>query len=301
MPNSEDTSAKVSGATLPYGTDDEDILRLIDAIKRKPDNEKAIKEIYNKSNFENSRKALEILGILDSQFSFSTDGKALAIEREDSRKQQLFLKFCLRYSPYGHFLESLSHTNALFVTETGSIKDYWWKHDYGSSGNNREDGVVTFGKLVQLAGLGKFLIGRRGKPSRVEWSPNAKALIDKACTPNENTSDLGEQFEIPASGQEYADDPVSTANDDLDNFKEDSVNVKIYTEKSSLPQVVLPSTALNIIPNIAISVDMSEWDASKITTFFKAAYGIFDDDRETNISTSCSQSISEPSDEYSAS
>ncbi|MFG3818160.1 hypothetical protein [Limnothrix redekei] len=300
MPNNEDTSSKVSGVTLPYGVDDNDILRLIDAIKRKPDNEKAIKEIYNKSNFETARKALEIFGILDNQFSFSLSGKNLAIEREGSRKQELFLGFFLSYPPYGHFLENLSHTNALSATETESVKDYWWKHNYGSSGNNREEGVVTFGKLIQLAGLGKFISGRRGKPSRIEWSLNAKTLIDKACTPDEESSDLAEQFEVPASSREHADSALATVNDVLDNPKEEAVNPNIHTDKLSSPQVASPNTALNIIPNISINVDMSDWDNNKIITFFKAAYGIFDDGRGTNVSTSCPQSVSEPSDGYSA-
>lgn len=294
MPNTEDKPQKVSDATLPYSTDDEDLLRLIEAIKRKPDNEKAIKEIYNKSNFETSRKALETLGILDEQLSFSTAGKELATEREDSLKRELFLKFFLSYSPYGHFLESIAHSGDLSITETESIKDYWWKHGYGSSGNNREDGVVAFGKLLQLTGLGKFMTGRRGKPSRVEWNPGAKASIDAACISDQNNSTLEEQSKTIDSGQEDVTDSAPLSSEDP------LVNQSFIT--NSIPYLQtppLPNTTLNVIPNISINVDMSEWDNSKIITFFKAAYGIFDDDREPDLSTAGSQSISEPSDGYS--
>lgn len=293
MPNTEDKPQKILDATLPYSTDDEDLLRLIEAIKKKPDNEKAIKEIYNKSNFETSRKALEILGILDEQLSFSPAGKELAIEREDSCKRELFLKFFLRYPAYGHFLESIAHSGDLPVTETEteSIKDYWWKHNYGSSGNNREDGVVAFGKLLQLTGLGKFMNGRRGKPSRIEWNPDAKALINAACISAQNNSTLEEQPKAIDSDQENVTDYTSLSSEDPLINQSSVTNSIPY-----LQQPPSPNTTLNVIPNISINVDMSEWDNSKIITFFKAAYGIFDDDREPDLSTADSQSISEPSD-----
>lgn len=299
MLSTEDTPQKVSDVTLPYSTDDEDILRLIEAIKRKPDNEKAIRDIYNKSNFETSRKALEVLGILDSQLSFSTAGKELAIERENGLKRELFLKFFLRYPPYGHFLESISHNSDLSITETESIKDYWWKHNYGSSGNNREDGVVAFGKLLQLTGLGKFVTGRRGKQSRIEWNLDAKALIDAACTFDENNSVSEEQLATTASSQEDTTNAVPVPNDSLANVQSPVLDSKIYSEQPSMPRVASPNTTLNVIPNISINVDMSEWDNSKIITFFKAAYGIFDNDQETDLSTTCSQGINESSDGYS--
>lgn len=298
MSSTEDTQQKVSDATLPYSTDNEDILRLIEAIKKKPDNEKAIREIYNKSNFETSRKALEVIGILDSQLSFSKAGKELAIEREDGCRRELFLKFFLKYPPYGHFLESVSHGGDLSITETETIKDYWWKHNYGSSGNNREDGVVAFGKLLQLTGLGKFVTGRRGKPSRIEWNPGAKALIDTTCAFDDSNSVLEEQL-TTASGQEDVVNVLPILNEDLANIESFVVNSNPYAEQTSLPSGASPSTTLNFIPNISINVDMSEWDNSKIIAFFKAAYGIFDNDREKDLSTTCSQSVSESSDGYS--
>ncbi|MBN3895451.1 MAG: hypothetical protein HWQ41_09335 [Nostoc sp. NOS(2021)] len=295
MPSIEDTPEKVSNVTLPYKTDDQDILQLIEAIKRKPDNEKAIKEIYNKSNFETSRKTLEILGILDNQLIFSSAGKEFAIEKDNKRKEELFLQFFLSYTPYGHYLESISQTGDLSTTETETIKDYWWKHNYGSSGSNREDGVVAFGKLISLTGLGKFITGRKGQPSRIEWNQNAKSLIDAACNSDKSDSTLEEQSSSIDSEQIDVSDSTSV-------FK-DYPSVSETPAAKSKSHVELPSlggTTLSVIPTtISINVDMSEWGTSKIITFFKATYGIFDDDRESDLSTTCSQSISESSDGYS--
>ncbi|MDZ8067728.1 MAG: hypothetical protein RMY64_19250 [Nostoc sp. DedQUE08] len=254
-----------------------------------------IKEIYNKSNFETSRKALEILGILDKELIFSSAGKDLAIEKDNKRREELFLQFFLDYTPYGHYLESISHSNNLSTTETQTIKDYWWKHGYGSSASNRDDGVVVFGKLLSLTGLGKFINGRRGQPSRIEWSQNAKSLIDAACNSDKSDSTLEEE----SSGLDSEQIDVI---DSTPVFKDHS-SVSQTPAAESKSHIELPSlrgTTLSVIPTtISINVDMSEWDTSKIITFFKATHGIFDDDRESDLSTTCSQSISESSDGYS--
>ncbi len=293
MPSNDGQSSKVSDVTLPYGTDDEDILRLIEAIKRKAENEKAIREIYDKSNFETSRKALETLGILDSQFGFSPSGKELAVEKDERRRQKVFLELFLNYPPYGHFLESVSHAGELTITTTESVKDYWWKHNYGTSGNNREDGVVAFGKLLRLAGLGKFVIGRRGKLSRIEWTPDAKTTIESACSVDNDETFLEVQHESISSTQDdvsgngFVED-INAADLELSNPK-----YQAQTKEDSSPKMILPNTTLDVTPNIAINVDMSDWSKEKIIIFFKAAYGMFDDERETDVSTSSSQGISE--------
>jgi len=294
MPAAEETPQEVLDKTLPYKTDDQDVLRLIEAIKRKPDNEKAIREVYNKANFETSRKTLEILSILDERLSFSAEGKELAIEKDDNQREKLFLKFFLRYPPYGHFLESISHNGDLSsTTDTESIKDYWWKHNYGSSTSNREDGIVTFGKLVQLAGLGKFITGRRGQPSRVEWNQNAKSLIDAACSSETNEQILEEG--IDSDFNQITDfDSAQVPNNYPLNTHVSTVETREHTEQSSLK-----GSIPKVIPSISINVDMSEWDTSKIFTFFKAAYGIFENNGESNSSIACSQGFGEPSNGHS--
>lgn len=292
MPNSEEASQKVSNDTLPYKTDDQDILKLIEAIKRKPDNEKAIKEIYNKTNFENSRKALEVLGILDGRLDFSSQGKELAVERDDSQRERLFLQVFLRYPPYGHFLESVSQANSLSTTDTKMVQDYWWKHNYGSSGNNREDGVVTFGKLCQLAGLGKFVPGRKGLLSRIEWKPEAKALIDSACNSHPEEQTVEEQSIESISTEEASTSDSIPLIDDYSSIAQTFTSEKVnYT---SQPQSYHPTP--KAIPNISVSADMSNWETSKIITFFKCAYGIFDDNTEPDLPASNSQGFSESSD-----
>lgn len=293
MASTEDAPQKVLDVTLPYKADDRDVLKLIEAIKRKPDNEKAIKDIYNKSNFENSKKTLEILGVLDEQLSFSAEGKQLAIERDNNQREKLFLKVLLRYPPYGHYLESIFQGDNLSATDTESIKDYWWKHNYGSSTSNRDDGVVTFGKLIQLAGLGKFVIGRRGQPSRIEWNPTAKSLIDAIYTSETHEETSTEQAANNDFNQANSIDSASISNNHLLNTQVSTV------EHKGIDEYYLKGATPKVIPSIAINVDMSEWDTDKIVTFFKATYGIFDNGRETNSSTPCSQGFSEPSDGYS--
>ncbi|MEH2279979.1 MAG: hypothetical protein V7K90_01345 [Nostoc sp.] len=232
---------------------------------------------------------------MDNQLIFSSAGKELAIEKDNKRRGELFLQFFLRYPPYGHFLESISHSGDLSTTKTETIKDYWWKHDYGSSGSNCEDGVVVFGKLISLTGLGKFILGRKGQPSRIEWSQNAKSLIDAACNSDNSDSTLEEQSSSIDSEQIDVIDSTPVIKEHSSTSQTPASESKSHVELPSLR-----GTTLSVMPTtISINVDMSEWDTSKIITFFKATHGIFDDDRESDLSTTCSQSISESSDGYS--
>ena len=150
------------------------------------------------------------------------------------------------------------------------------------------------GKLIQLAGLGKFVTGRRGQPSRVEWNPNAKSLIDTMCNSEAQKQILTKKAANNDFNQVTTIDPAPISNNYPLNTQVSTTEPKDYVEEYSLKSAIP-----KVIPSIAINVDMSEWNTDKIITFFKAIYGIFDDSKESNSSASCSQSFSELSDGHS--
>jgi hypothetical protein len=77
-----------------------------------------------------------------------------------------------------------------FIEETDieEVKNFWGKNDFGASPNNRDEAASVFGSFIQLAGLGEFIIGRRGKSTRIKWKSNAKEIIDEILDTNKPNS-----------------------------------------------------------------------------------------------------------------
>ncbi|MEM7757607.1 MAG: hypothetical protein AAF298_05690, partial [Cyanobacteria bacterium P01_A01_bin.40] len=176
--------------TLPYGTNCKDILKLINVIKLKENNAEAIEKLYSKPNITQTINLLKILDISQDGLSFSEQGRNYAYEADIDKKQAILLQYLLKYPAYEYFiLHILCHDfQSSFDIEENyirrettllAIERYWTQFQYGSSETNIHDGAILFGQLVELAGLGKFIVGRRGEKSRIQWKKNARDLINK--------------------------------------------------------------------------------------------------------------------------
>lgn len=258
------TSAETIDATLPYGTSWENILKLLDAIKKKQGDEKSIRAVYSGAKIDGARKTMETLGLIDG-FNFKALGKELAYETNEDKKREIFRKVILNYPPYELFLAKLTESEFQQETDIENVKNFWGKNDFGASPNNRDEAASVFGSFIELAGLGEFITGRRGKATRIKWNTEAKKLIDEAHT----TTNL-ESIEESTLKQEVLVDQSSS------HDNEDNVTDFIPTQKPELSPPNIHS--VKVTPNITITVDMSEWDTDKIKVFFKAAYGEFDND-----------------------
>ena len=50
------------------------------------------------------------------------------------------------------------------------METWWATQGYGSSRSNRQEGAALLGRLVEYAALGRYVPGRRGYPTRIEWT-----------------------------------------------------------------------------------------------------------------------------------
>lgn len=250
--------------TLPYGTSGDSVLKLLDAIKKKQGDEKGIRAIYSGGKFDSTRKSLEILGIIEG-LNLLPVGKELIYETNESKRQATFLKVILNYPPYEYFLTYIHQNMSSDETDIDLIKNFWGRNDYGSSPNNRDEAVSVFCNFIALAGVGEYIVGRRGKNSRIKWSSNVPQIIENFMAKLPQQSDEVEN--------DNADTVIEKADISLENREK-----TLSSESLSVNDNLIGT--IKIIPNISINVDMSEWDTEKIIAFFKAAYGDYNNDNK---------------------
>lgn len=273
--------------TLPYGANSEDTLNLIDAIKIKHGNDKGIKQVYGKPNIENSRKVLKVLGISLDGLTFSEDGREYAYETDERKKRLMLLKLLLQYPAYEYFLLNISNEK-LSETSLEEIQGYWGKNSYGTSEYNRNDASSTFAKLVELAGLGTFKLGRKGRQSRIEWNPNAEKLIRdmhkqitvSSIKETNNSSQLADRelsqlSIVPSPNDNKTDKQEKKSNSPYENKETELVREVLEKSFSNEKQ---KSNLANI--DVAVNIDMTDWEIDKIVSFFKAAQGVFENAEE---------------------
>ncbi|MBT2475988.1 hypothetical protein J7E68_15760 [Microbacterium sp. ISL-103] len=68
----------------------------------------------------------------------------------------------------------------------------------GLSGSTLGSGAVTFGRVVDGAGLGTFLVGRGGKETRITFDLSAVDGLVNGSTPTTSSEPAGETEEAPA-------------------------------------------------------------------------------------------------------
>ena len=109
-------------------------------------------------------------------------GRRLALA-SDAERRALVREAVRGFEPYGRLLEAIlapggrERTDTPIGTETGWVEMWWGTHGYGSSQSNRGEGAATLARLLEYAGLAKYVQGRRGHASRIEWEPGAAALL----------------------------------------------------------------------------------------------------------------------------
>lgn len=249
-----ESSEKKIDNTLPYGTTADNIVKLLDAIKNKQGDEKGIKATYTGSKLENTQNTLELLGII-SGLNLTSRGKAIAFESDELVRNSLFLKAIMEYPPYEYFLLYVIQDGAPEETEIDFLKNYWGKNDYGTSPNNRNEAASVCFSIFQLAGLGEYIIGRKGKSTRFIWRDNYVSKINAAKESN---------------------DEVVSENFTVENNQINDLQEKQQMENSLQPQIIQTNNGYKMTPSnltfpttIEIKVDFTDWDLKKIAAFIK--------------------------------
>jgi hypothetical protein len=94
-------------------------------------------------------------------------GRHLALADEGERRAVL-RRALLEYAPYGALLAEIERRGERETTADW-VETWWATHGMGNSGSNRREGAATLGRLAEWAGLGRYIPGRRGRPTRIEW------------------------------------------------------------------------------------------------------------------------------------
>ena len=112
--------------------------------------------------------------VAEDRFTLTARGESFALAGAAQRPAMLWSAMAA-FPPYAQAIRDASPASD--VTEVGWFERWWSVHGYGSSRSNRGEAAVVLAKLVDAAGAGSFVAGRRGHPSRIEWSADAPARI----------------------------------------------------------------------------------------------------------------------------
>lgn len=267
--------SKTSSNNLPAYTTVENILSLIETFKRKSKNEDEAKAIFNKgdSAYTNTKSALRTFGFIENEsLEFTEDGRKIAYSQGEDKKGEI-IRILKNYRPYEVFLSGLLQKDNALQTEIEEIVNFWGKAGYGSTQRNLEDGAKLFMSIIDYSGFGNYIIGRGKNSTRIEWVPNIKEEIEKLA--NESNND----FSVDPTA--IIDSKVANTSELTSEDKESQGNVeavKSPAENDANSHMISHPISIANIPNITINVDMSDWPEDKIRTFFKYAYGKFEED-----------------------
>lgn len=122
---------------------------------------------------EGAATTARAMGLADAAGTLTPEGTRFALAPAAGRAA--ILRVRLRaFPPYRELLAAAADPGG--TTEASWIETWWATKGYGSSISNRREAVATFGRLVEFAGLGRYVAGRRGHPTRIEWAGSADAV-----------------------------------------------------------------------------------------------------------------------------
>lgn len=188
---------------LPYRTDAELLLRWLEARARDP-RARAVRG----RGAEGAAATAAALGLTDRETgALSAAGERLVLASAGERPG-LLAAAMEGYEPYRALMAAARAHSPGGSTEVGWMESWWGTNGYGGSRSNREEATATLGRLVEYAGLGRYIPGRRGHPTRIEWSeprpirappPAAPPLAPSPPVPAAVSSSAPRRAPAPAS------------------------------------------------------------------------------------------------------
>lgn len=193
----------LEGGVLPYRVSPDELGRWINARARGRSPAQLRELGLSTKTLEGLQAAASALGWVDEERGDLTpEGERFALATETERREALRAAV-LRFPPYRRLLAAVGARPQRSSTDTQWIETWWATHGYGSSPSNRAEGAAALGRLVEWAGWGRFVPGRRGHPTRIEWSPAALREVERRVEPAEGReqapeSDLRSDPLLPA-------------------------------------------------------------------------------------------------------
>ncbi len=254
-----------SATNLASYTTAENMLKLVDALRRKNNVEDEAKPIFGMgdSAFRNAKSALRTLGIIEQDTTmFTGPGKNLSYAKEADKPIELLSLIC-KYNPYESLLSNIFQRGDK-ETDVETIVGFWGRFNMGTTERNRKDASSLFGNIVEYVGLGKFIRGRGDSLTRIVWNAHAAERLEKG---------LDQSPEVQGSSNEGGLDTELNS-----DGEQEIVNVKPQlnpypSESRSYTTVSSPV----LTPAVNIAVDMTSWPEPQIKNFFQWMYGRFND------------------------
>ena len=158
-------------SVLPYRTDALALAEWLEARARGRSAEQLREAVESPKGVEGTAAAALALGFVDADGGRLTElGERFALGDEVDRRT-LLAGVVRGFAPYAAVFAAIEARGSVAETEVRWIEAFWATRGFGSSASNRREGGAAFGRLSDFAGLGEYIPGRRGRPTRIRWVP----------------------------------------------------------------------------------------------------------------------------------
>lgn len=179
--NSDVRADKNDAFVLPYRTTAEEVVAWVGV--RALGKAVGVGALGGEKNVEGAVATATALGFAAGAALPLTDaGRKLALA-DPAERRALLRAALLAYPPYRALLAEVRHRGDA-VTTAEWVETWWATQGLGNSASNRREGAATLGRLAEWVGLGNYIPGRRGHPTRIEWTlPDADAVAEPRDPP----------------------------------------------------------------------------------------------------------------------
>ena len=203
--------AEPEKAILPYNVAFEDVDAIIDCLRKKSTGASigSLRRLLPEKLFDARKSPFYVMtgliAIEGGQWRLTSPGAEYA-HASDKKRQGVLRQIISRFTPYKEILEWAFHENKEVLT--GSELQHKWVTDFADVVSTENQARIsraplTMFNVCQHAGLGKFVVGRRGAPSRFEFDwDELRAYLE---------SEIGDTTEECSSRRTYHEGPVAPA------------------------------------------------------------------------------------------
>lgn len=152
---------------LPYRTGPAELIRWVEARARG----RGVGGERGAKGLEGTATTATALSLAGADGTLTDSGRQLALADEAGRRA-ILRRVLLEYAPYRDLLAEIERRGERETTARW-VETWWATHGMGNSVSNRREGAATLGRLADWVGLGRYIPGRKGRPTRVEWAATA--------------------------------------------------------------------------------------------------------------------------------